>query len=102
MNFFKKIFGDKSDTHSEVFTDEELVDAGVCPNCWGTQEFDNQYKEFVKDQTKANINHDASNQKAFVTQFVETHVTGVKLKRDGDYQTCPKCKLKYKYVSSKA
>jgi len=100
MGFFRKLFGKKKDT--KVILDDELIEAGVCPNCWGVQEYDGQYTEFVKDQTKDNVNHNKQGQKAFIQQFIETNVTGIKLKKDGDKHICPMCKGKYKTVSSKA
>ena len=66
------------------------------------QEYENEYNAFSNDQTKANINHDKQHQKAFVQQFVETNVTGIRLKREGDQLICQKCKRKHKFVSSKA
>lgn len=68
---------------------KEIVEAGACPNCWGKQEYDNKYIAFRKDKTKANISN--AEQKAFVTQFVETHVSGIKLLTKDDRTYCPKC-----------
>lgn len=82
--------------------DSTLIEARACPNCWEKMEYDNQFIEYVEDQTKSNINHDKAHQKAFVQQFVETHVTGIHLKREGDHLSCPKCKGKYEHISSKA
>mgnify|MGYP000008368608 CR=1 FL=1 len=100
MGIFEKLFG--SVNNSEIFTNEELGEANICPNCWGKQEYDDQYIEYVKDQTKDNINHDKQHQKAFIQQFVETNVTGIRLKQEGQYQACPVCQTKYKKVSNKA
>lgn len=100
MGLFKKIFGGKKE--SIDLNKEELIAAGACPNCWGLQEYENEYKAFSKDSTKANINHDKQHQKAFVQQFVETNVTGIRLKRKGDQLICLKCNRKHKYVPSKA
>lgn len=100
MGFFSWLFGKKSD--DIVFSDQEIINAGACPNCWGKQEYDGQYKAYVKDQTKANINNDSEGQKAFVQQFIETNVTGIRLKKDGDLQACPVCKTRFKHVSAKA
>ena len=99
MSFLSKLFGKKK---TNSLDDSTLIEAGVCPNCWGKMEYDNQYVEYVRDQTKANINHDKSQQKAFVQQFVETHVTGIHLKKDGESLSCPRCKGKNKFVSGKA
>ncbi len=99
MSFFSKLFGSKKSNNS--VDEASLIEAGACPNCWGRMEYDNKFIDYVEDQTKSNINHDKSHRKAFVQQFVETHVTGIKLKREGDYLSCPKCKGKYKHISSK-
>jgi len=88
-------------TSKENVSEEALLDASVCPNCWGTQEYGNEYRNIVKDKTKSNINKDASGQKAFIEQFVETHLTGIQLKNEGELLSCPSCKGKYKQVSSK-
>lgn len=72
-----------------------LVEEKVCPNCWGKQEYGGEVREYVRDSTKSNINKDFENQKAFVAQFVETHVTGIRLKSDGDKLVCNGCNKKY-------
>lgn len=99
MNFFKKLFGKKGKISLD---NDELIEAGACPNCWGKQEYGDEYIAYSKDQTKSNINHDKQHQKAFVQQYIETAITGIQLKRDGDQLACPTCQTKYKYVSSKA
>ncbi|MBX2815581.1 MAG: hypothetical protein KTR24_06280 [Saprospiraceae bacterium] len=99
MNFFSRLFRKRA--QSANVADGLLLEANVCPNCWGRMEYDNQFMDYVKDQTKSNINRDKSNQKAFVQQFVETHVTGIHLKSEGDMLACPKCTGKFKKVSSK-
>jgi hypothetical protein len=81
--------------------DDSLLEASVCPNCWGRQAYNHKFEAFVEDQTKANINHDKANQKAFVQQFVETYVTGIQLKNEGADRTCPTCHSRYKHVSLK-
>lgn len=99
MNFFKNLFGKKS---NPTISNEELTEAGVCPNCWGKQEYDDKYVEYLKDQTISNVNQNKQHLKSFVQQYIETGITGIQLKREGDYLTCPKCNTKHKYVSSKA
>lgn len=100
MGLLSKLFGKKK--NSEVLSDEDIVSAGGCPNCWGHNAYDGKFLEYVQDQTKSNINHDKQHQKAFVQQFIETSVTGIRLKKDGNQQTCPVCKTKHKFVSIKA
>ncbi len=100
MGFINKLFGRKK--NSNILSDNIIVEAGACPNCWGKNEYDGIYKEYFVDQTKSNINHDKQHQKAFVQQFIENNITGIRLKKDGDQQYCPVCKSKYKHISSKA
>ena len=88
-----RLFGRKG--RSKIFSNDELESVQVCPNCWGHQEYDSEYLEFAKDQTRSNINHDHLNKKAFIQQFVETHVSGILLKTDGEQVSCPRCKTNY-------
>jgi len=93
MGFFNKLFGKKQ--KQDDLTDEDLIEAGACPNCWGIQKYGDQFQTYYKDQTKSNINSDKQHQKAFVSQFVETHITGIRLKKDGDNLVCAGCSNKY-------
>lgn len=97
MGLFDRLFGDKNS--SDKLSEEELIEAGACPNCWGEQEYDDKFLQHVEDQTKANISN--RSKKAFVAQFVETNITGIRLKSEGEQLSCPACKMKYKKVSSK-
>lgn len=99
MGILKKLFGKKEEVKTP--TVEEIQNAGACPNCWGHSAYADQYVDYVKDQTKSNIDKDKANKKAFIAQFVETNVTGIRLKKDGDKQYCPACKTKFKEVSSR-
>ena len=81
---------------------EDIVEAGICPNCWGKQEYEGKFIEFAKDRQKDVINMDRTAQKAFVEQFIEDRVVGIRLKKEGDRLNCPRCKTGYKTVSGKA
>ncbi|MFT7588634.1 MAG: hypothetical protein ACI959_000846 [Limisphaerales bacterium] len=80
---------------SKLFGKKELIQENVCPNCWGDQEYDNLFIQKYKDQTKDNINDNLENKKAFIAQFVETHVSGIRLVNDRGHKTCPKCHTKF-------
>jgi len=95
MGLFKELFGSKK------LAENELVEAGACPNCWGKQKYDGKFVEFVDDQTKSNIGNDKQKRKAFIAQFVETYVTGIRLKKDGDLMKCPTCNSEYKNIPFK-
>jgi len=74
----------------------QLIEAGVCPNCWGKMQYDSKYQDYLKDATKDNVSGRSDGRKSFVLQFIETHVDGIKLKKDGDKLDCPKCSTTYK------
>lgn len=79
---------------------DTLVEAGVCPNCWGKQEWDGKFKDYAADRTKDILNKDASSQQAFIQKFVTDNITGIRLKKDGDKSVCPACNTGYKHVST--
>ncbi len=93
MGFLGKLLGGKNTAPS--LDHDTLVEAGVCPNCWGKQAYEGKFKDYVIDQTKSNVNKDKTQQKAFIQQFVETNVTGIKLKSEGDKVHCPACNAKF-------
>ena len=68
-----------------------LVEMDVCPNCWGRQSYDHQYKSYVQDKTQGELAKDSTQRKAFIQKFVERHVTGIRLKN----KICPVCEQKY-------
>ncbi len=92
LEFFRNLFRRQSAT----FSKEQLIEAGVCPNCWGIMQYDNKYQTYLKDATKDNVSGRSDGRKSFVQQFVETHVDGIKLRKDGDKLVCPKCSTTYK------
>jgi len=100
MGFLTNLFGKKVNLH--VLSDNDIIEASAYPNCWEYQEYDGEFVAYVEDQTKSNINQYKQRQKAFIQQFVETNVTGIRLKKDGNQQFCSKCKTKYKHISSYA
>jgi len=66
------------------------------------QEWEDQFIDYVQDRQKDVINKDRTAQKAFVENFIEERVTGIRLKKDGDQLVCPTCKTRYKTVSGHA
>ncbi len=72
--------------------EQAVMDEGLCPNCWGRQEYQGQFREMVQDKSRDILNGDPASQKAFVQKFVQDNLTGIQLKRDGDYLVCPSCK----------
>lgn len=90
MGIFSKIFGKKKDEFSET-------PQGVCPNCWGDQEYDNLVRKKYKD-VQIGVNNKESKH-AFIQDFVVTHLNGIKLKSAVHGLECPTCKILYKSES---
>jgi hypothetical protein len=88
MTFFKKIFKSKI---QDEFTE---APEGVCPNCWGDQEYGNVVREKFKD-TQIDVNNGEAKY-AFIQDFVVTHMKGIKLKSTVHGSECSSCKITYK------
>ena len=86
-NFFKRLFNAKE---PDVF---DTAPKGVCPNCWGDQEYGNVIREKFKD-AQINVNNKESKY-AFIQDFVVTHLDGIKLKSSVHGTECPTCKVVY-------
>ena len=80
---------------------KEEIPEGVCPNCWGHQEYEGEYTKMAKDRQIDINNHDSTATKAFVQQFVTTHLDGIRLKKEGNTFKCPSCKTGYKTMNPK-
>ncbi len=83
----EKLFGQKK--FSKIFTNDELYDAGLCPNCWGQQEYDNQFRDLLKDKQVDVNNHNSRH--AFIQEFVVKNVEGIHLKRGEHSVICARC-----------
>ena len=88
MSFLKNIFGKKK--KKDVFSE---TPEGVCPNCWGDQEYDNVVRVKFKDSQIAVNNNDPTAQYAFIQDFVVTHLDGIKLKSSRHGLECPTCRI---------
>lgn len=65
---------------------------GLCPNCWGNQEYDDMIREMYKDKQIEVNNHSANY--AFIQDFVVNKINGIRLKKGNTSFECPTCKLK--------
>lgn len=81
LNFFKK--------GNEVKAPE-----GVCPNCWGRQEYSGQFFEAMKNEgIDAN---NASDKKGWIQDYADKHLAGIKLENKDNELVCQKCKVTYR------
>lgn len=65
---------------------------GLCPNCWGEQDYDNMIRKMYSDMQIDVNNHDANY--SFIQDFVVTNLDGIKLIKGNNSFECPTCKLK--------
>ena len=79
INFFKK---PKNET-------EGKCPDGVCPNCWGNQEYDTTIRELYADKQIDVNNHQANH--AFIKKFVVDRLDGIHLIKGDKSHECPTC-----------
>lgn len=77
--FFK---GSSSDTKGKT-------PEGICPNCWGAQEYDNVIRELYDDK-QIDVNNHSANY-AFIQDFVVNRVDGIQLKKGNNGLECKSC-----------
>ena len=81
----KKYFNAKSNGDTTLKSPE-----GICPNCWGKQQWEGEFYEFIKG-SKNDIKDDTYNN--FINKIVESNIDGIKIKEDT--YTCATCNMKY-------
>ena len=62
---------------------------GLCPNCWGKQEYDGIIRDMYEDKQIDVNNHQANY--AFIQDFVVNKLDGIKLKKGNNSFECPTC-----------
>jgi hypothetical protein len=68
------------------------VPEGLCPSCWGYQEYDDTIRELYDDK-QIDVNNHAANY-AFIQEFMVTNLNGIKLIKGNNSFECPTCKTK--------
>lgn len=66
---------------------------GVCPNCWGRQEYQGKFFEAVKREGIDTQN--LAEKKGWIQAYAEQHLSGIKLSQKEQTITCVSCGLKY-------
>ncbi|MFT5779714.1 MAG: hypothetical protein ACI837_002673 [Crocinitomicaceae bacterium] len=64
---------------------------GICPNCWGEQEFDNVIRDMYEDK-QIDVNNHSANY-AFIQDFVVSRINGIHLKKGNNGMECPTCRI---------
>lgn len=78
VNFFKK-------PHEET---KDKTPEGLCPVCWGYQQYDGKIRKLFKDKQVDVNNHRDSH--TLIQQFVKQHLDHITL-RDSEIHQCPSC-----------
>ena len=66
---------------------------GICPNCWGKQEYGGKFYTAVKNHG-LNINQ-ADDERGWIQDYADKYLLGISLTKHDGYNMCSKCKLKY-------
>jgi hypothetical protein len=74
---------------------KEKTPKGVCPNCWGNQEYNNMIRELYKDH-QIDVNNHTTNY-AFIQDFVVNKIDGIRLTKGTSGLECPTCRIKYNH-----
>jgi len=73
------------------------VPKGVCPNCWGRNEYGGAFYDAIKNEG-IDINSLESHV-GWVQDYADKHLSGITLKTENNENVCTSCKLKYKKLS---
>lgn len=71
---------------------------GVCPNCWGHQEYEGKLYELMKLN-----NVDANNideKQAFIQKFVTNQMDGIILQKNSEHLVCVNCDSEFNETTS--
>lgn len=69
-------------------TKQDNAPEGVCPVCWGYQQYDGKIRTLLKDkQIDINNNKDSY---TLIQDFMKNHIDGIKL-QEGSVESCPTC-----------
>ncbi len=69
-------------------TSPEVAPEGLCPVCWGQQEYDRKIRTLFKDKQIDVNNH--QDKYLIVQDFLKKHIEGIHIKQ-GKIETCPRC-----------
>lgn len=66
---------------------------GVCPNCWGKQEYGGKAIDLMEDK-QIDVNN-LKSRNSFIKDFVVTQLSGIMLKKHGQGYVCSRCQVNY-------
>jgi len=69
------------------------VPEGYCPNCWGRQEYGEQFYKAVRNYS-TDINS-TDPKKGWIQEYANKHLLGIQLQKKDDQLICNQCKITY-------
>jgi len=69
------------------------VPEGICPNCWGRNEYGGKFYEAMKNEN-VDINN-INEKKGWIQDYADKHLTGIQLSSTNEGTFCSKCKVTY-------
>lgn len=76
-----------------------LVDVpeGMCPNCWGRNEYGGAFYDAIKNEG-IDVNN-LETHVGWVQDYADKYLSGIALTTEDNESVCTSCKVKYKKVS---
>lgn len=74
--------------HKPTNTDFKVPE-DLCPNCWGSQEYEGNFYEAIKSEGIDTNN--IEQKKGWIQAYAEKHLTGIQLKKKGNKLICQVC-----------
>ncbi|MDG2451074.1 MAG: hypothetical protein P8M34_15610 [Saprospiraceae bacterium] len=71
--------------------------AGICPNCWGREEYGGHFYKRLKQE---NLNsHSQDSNVGWINAYANKNLKGIALRREGNGETlvCESCKVSYQH-----
>jgi hypothetical protein len=73
---------------------EKDAPEGLCPNCWGRQEYSGQFYKAAKNEN-VDVNA-ASEHRGWVQEYADKHLSDIKLVKEDDVLVCKVCSVTYR------
>ncbi len=75
-------------------TELDDVPAGLCPNCWGREEYGGKFYEAVK-KNDTDINSKSPNV-GWIQDYANKNLSGIRVEHENEQYICPTCTVGYK------
>lgn len=92
MNLVDRLTALLKDRQTEMTDQAAPTPEGLCPNCWGSQEYAGLIRELEHD-FQVEVNR-GTGKYDFIKEFVVKHLDGIRLKNTVHGLECAKCRVK--------